>query len=278
VVRNAANTGLAGTLRAVCSEITTPYIAIHGSGDLSLRGRFRAQADVLDAEPEVVAVGCELRSTSLINGLVQEDVRAPAWGTATRLVRPTDVLLARPAYSHGEAMFRRSAYEAAGGYRAVFKFAQDRDLWLRLSLLGDFALVPEVLYDRRILPGGVAGSYDKRSQQIVFTQLARECIRQRRVRGTDDVDELGPLAFGAFRSFDAAKELWRHALVAALAGRREAVDLPCRLAAQHGPAVVNAPIRWSTKALAASPVAVRSLARRGVELGRGGKVDWDRMN
>ena len=37
-------------------------------------------------------------------------------------------------FTHGEVMFRRDIYKKVGGYRPFFKFAQDRDLWLRMAI------------------------------------------------------------------------------------------------------------------------------------------------
>lgn len=271
VVRNPANMGLVATLRAVCAEAETPYVAIHGSGDLSLPRRLRLQADALDADGELVAVGCHLRDVDRVADTDRVRPGGARWQGAARLTRPTSELLEAQLYTHGEVMFRRSAYLLVGGYRPVFRFSQDRDLWLRLSLLGDFALVPEVLYERRTLPGGVSASAAKRPQQIVYSQLARECMRERLERGSDAVDRLGPLALATFRSRAASRELRRFSAWMALADQREAHELARDLAACHGPGVLATAVGWVGRPLLASRRA-RGLVSRGMSVVAPGKL------
>ena len=45
-------------------------------------------------------------------------------------------------------MYRRSVYDQVGGYRTFFKFGQDYDLWLRMSLVTELNTVKEILYTR----------------------------------------------------------------------------------------------------------------------------------
>jgi hypothetical protein len=49
-------------------------------------------------------------------------------------------------------MYRRNAYKSVGGYRKQFYYGQDWDLWYRLAEIGNFFIVPEVLYRVRIFP------------------------------------------------------------------------------------------------------------------------------
>ncbi len=71
---------------------------------------------------------------------------------------------------HGSVMFRRDAYERAGGYRAQFYYGQDWDLWYRLALQGKFQLVPEVLYRARISADGI--SVEAREAQTALGKLS----------------------------------------------------------------------------------------------------------
>jgi len=71
--------------------------------------------------------------------------------------------------SHSSAFFRRSAYEAAGGYRHQFYYAQDLDLWTRMARLGRFITTREILVESSIDP--VSLSSRARAEQVALTKL-----------------------------------------------------------------------------------------------------------
>jgi hypothetical protein len=80
--------------------------------------------------------------------------------------------------AHGCVMFRRDAYEQAGGYRWQFYYAQDSDLWLRLGEVGSVGGVGECLYELRESTGSISSRH--RLVQREFCRLARECYLARR--------------------------------------------------------------------------------------------------
>jgi hypothetical protein len=90
--------------------------------------------------------------------------------------------LTGPAH-HGSVVFRRSAYEKAGGFRAEFYFAQDLDLWVRLAELGRHTVVPEILYRAAFTPDSISGRY--RREQVALTALIAESARCRRAGRSD---------------------------------------------------------------------------------------------
>jgi hypothetical protein len=71
---------------------------------------------------------------------------------------------------HTTAMFRRDVYEAAGGYRAEFRAAQDLDLWIRMARHGTIGIAPEVLSVVTVDPRGVSGV--GRTAQVRLTEIA----------------------------------------------------------------------------------------------------------
>jgi hypothetical protein len=74
-------------------------------------------------------------------------------------------------------MFRREAYVKAGGYRAVFYYAQDWDLWYRLATFGKFAIVEQSLYQARITPGSISSL--NRARQGAYARLSHKAITLR---------------------------------------------------------------------------------------------------
>ncbi|WP_083504980.1 glycosyltransferase family 2 protein [Nesterenkonia jeotgali] len=157
-----------GFVRGLVDAISTSeaeYIAIQGSGDVALTKRLELQVELMDRQPEVGAVGGWYFN-------VQEEQ-----GTH-RLTRPDangmtfDDLLHANVFSHGEVMIRRSTYDLVGGYRPEFKYAQDRDLWLRISKVAQLATVPEPIYKRFVQFDGVSYVPSKRISQACYSMSA----------------------------------------------------------------------------------------------------------
>jgi hypothetical protein len=78
---------------------------------------------------------------------------------------------------HGAVMFRKDAYEKAGGYRLPFYVAQDLDLWTRLVEHGSCITTPEILYEATWAPGSI--SHLRRKQQVIATKAILESRKLR---------------------------------------------------------------------------------------------------
>jgi glycosyltransferase involved in cell wall biosynthesis len=180
------NSGLTRALIAGCAAARGSYIARHDAGDLSDPRRFALQKRALDADPTVVFVspatqyaGPELEPLQVIRGT----------GRALKPMLVIDlsdpgILIDGPTH-HGAVMFRRDAYERAGGYRAAFYYGQDFDLWYRLGEIGKFQAIAEVLYTARVTPDSLTGA--ARSRQKRLGELSRAALEARR-RGESDAE------------------------------------------------------------------------------------------
>jgi hypothetical protein len=134
LLRRESKSGLAGGGNWVVGEARAPLVAIVHADDLSHPDRLGRQVALLDTEPYVDLVG------TLWNGIDEHG----------RQVRPADWwrLLRRSPFapfSHSSAMFRRAAFERAGGYRAEAEYWEDLDLYYRIAANGRVAVIPEVL-------------------------------------------------------------------------------------------------------------------------------------
>ena len=174
------NRGLTRALIAGCAAARAPFIARHDAGDLSHPQRFETQLRML--EHNVVFVSCatqyagpELEPLWIVSPL----------GAALEPVPILDGTTLRhgPAH-HGSVVFRRDAYERAGGYRAQFYYGQDFDLWYRLGELGAFQSTDRVLYTARITPDSISGA--ARAQQQRLSQLSRAALDARLRGGSDE--------------------------------------------------------------------------------------------
>jgi hypothetical protein len=183
-VIHSENRGLTRQLIAGCAAARAPYIARHDAGDLSAPGRLRKQKLLLDANPRLAFVSCWTQFAG--------PELEPMWvmkGSGVA-IEPVDILDASQQHGvtdgpthHGSVMFRRDAYERAGGYRAEFYYGQDWDLWYRLAAAGRFQIVPEVLYTARVTPSSISGT--NRAAQETLAELSRAALLAR-LRGAPE--------------------------------------------------------------------------------------------
>jgi len=179
------NTGLTRALIAGCAEARGIYIARHDAGDLSDPRRFELQKRALDADPAIAFVssatrfaGPELEPLYVLRSTGA--ALAPVFVLGTDSEHP---LIDGPTH-HGSVMFRRDAYERAGGYRDAFYYGQDFDLWYRLAEIGKFQSIDEVLYTARITPSSISSG--ARAQQERLGGLSRAALSARRRSESDE--------------------------------------------------------------------------------------------
>jgi hypothetical protein len=110
---------------------------------------------------------------------------------ATRRLRSPHLENDKSLLGHGSAMFRRADYVRAGGYRPEFYFAQDLDLWLRLTDFGEMALAPAYLYAWRMSPASITGRF--REEQARTAKIILE-LAQVRQQGGDEAALLAKAA------------------------------------------------------------------------------------
>jgi len=177
------NAGLTRALIRGCAEAKGRYIARHDADDVSLPGRLRKQVAAMEAHPGLAMIGCWSDRIGPDDEFL-ERVSRP--GCAEENGRDLIAGLRGPA-GHGSMMFRREAYEAAGGYRREFYCAQDIDLWLRLIDHGQLNYLQECLYCYRVDDRSISQSH--RAVQSNLAALAFRCQRAR-AAGHTEVDLL----------------------------------------------------------------------------------------
>jgi glycosyltransferase involved in cell wall biosynthesis len=134
VLRREAASGLAASANWLVSETRAPLVAVAHADDRAYPERLARQVAILSADPAIHLVG------TLWDGMDEEG----------RKVRPGDFwrLLRRSPFapfSHSSIMFRRSAFDRAGGYRPAAEYWEDLDLYFRVAERGRIVVIPEVL-------------------------------------------------------------------------------------------------------------------------------------
>lgn len=180
------NTGLTRALVHGCAQAQGEFIARQDCGDRSLPGRLARQCAILRARADAVMVGSAVRF--LGPGGEPLFVTARQADELHEGLSRLDVGQLKGPPHHGATMFRRAAYERAGGYRSAFVVAQDIDLWLRLAESGLCIGDPEPAYEAVMEAGSISSR--RRADQFRLATLAIECAKRRR-RGESDAALLG---------------------------------------------------------------------------------------
>lgn len=139
LVTGSSRSGPVASSNRVVAEAQAPLVARMDADDVAHPDRLARQAALLDAEPDVALVGA-LASTIGPDG---EDLRAPDYGAL--LGRP-----AMPPFPHPSIMFRRSVFDAIGGYFAEAARWEDVDLALRMAAAGRVLVIPAPLVAVRL--------------------------------------------------------------------------------------------------------------------------------
>lgn len=173
IVINKENTGFVDSIIFAINNIPSEYIAIHGSGDISLPQRIRLQANILDNDQSVGVVGCLYKTIDLVRKI--ESCPELPTGLISSKAMHENLLIKNP-LTHGEVMIRRTMYQQVGGYNKFFLYAQDYDLWVRMSQIANFYVLDKFLYIRYIRKNGVGGSVNKLALQQLLVSIAKNSI------------------------------------------------------------------------------------------------------
>ena len=145
LIRNLDNIGLSKSLNKGIALAKGEYIARMDADDISLPYRFDKQLEYLAQHPDCVALGSEVLL-----------IDAQGWpiGKRGQNTRSEDI---KKEFFHGKggaiihptAMIPRWAINKVGGFNSRFRVAQDFDFFIRLSDVGKFANLNDVLLKYR---------------------------------------------------------------------------------------------------------------------------------
>jgi glycosyltransferase involved in cell wall biosynthesis len=140
------NRGLPASLDELLRAARAPIIARIDADDVCEPSRFSKQLVFLETHADYGIVG------SQVHEIDSQGRRVP--GSRVPCTHE-EILTALPRYCpfyHPAVMMRRDLVIAVGGYRALFRYAEDYDLWLRLSEVTRMANLPDALLTYRLHP------------------------------------------------------------------------------------------------------------------------------
>ncbi|MEL7198563.1 MAG: glycosyltransferase [Pseudomonadota bacterium] len=174
------NTGLTIALRRGVEAARGEYIARMDVDDWSMPDRFEKQMALFRQQPKLVAVTCDVEhfyddGTTSHVAKIRKDPR----------VLPLLMAFTNRIGGHGQMVYRRDAYFAAGGYDTEFNYAEDYDLWTRMLEQGPFGVVPEILYRYRTGHDSISSRNAIRQSEV---SCAIRCRQYKKLTG----EELDP--------------------------------------------------------------------------------------
>lgn len=171
LLRNPANLGLIRSLNRGVAEARAPLIARMDADDVAHPERLARLREAMDADLALGLVG-SCYTTLDESGKDLESIRVPQ--------SHADIMWASLFYNpfcHSSVMFRRSAFDAAGGYELHAPHAEDYDLWARMLLSVKARNLPDALVKYRINSNGVSARHaeeQRRSADAVRARLWRK--------------------------------------------------------------------------------------------------------
>ena len=152
-------------------------LARQDADDLSVEHRLETQLAFLENHSNVAVVGADLLCIAE-DGRPIRRISYPAGDADLH-----QELLRSCPIGHPATMLRRSMMMKVGGYRPIFDFAEDYDLWLRVSEHADLANIPMILVHYRV--HGASTTQRHYRQQRFRSQVALLAALRRRSGKSD---------------------------------------------------------------------------------------------
>lgn len=167
--------GVTVALNQGLADASGEFVARMDADDVALPRRFENQVKYLDNSPNVVAVGTAIE----LMDPEGESLCVQPWAENHEAI-DEQLLRGKGGLSHPAAMIRRADLMNIGGYREEFRYAQDKDLWLRLAERGRLANLPDVLLRYREHSRGV-GFEHVLEQKGILLEILKDAYRRRGV-------------------------------------------------------------------------------------------------
>jgi GT2 family glycosyltransferase len=161
----AGGIGVSGARNLGWRHARASLVAFLDADDLCLPGRLRAQAELLEADPDVDHVVCGWRRFG--SGLPEPGVAVRPWEEGAGF--GLEAAFRHKAVLPSAWMLRRQVLEALEGFDPALAHAEDVDLLLRLALAGRRgAWLRQILCGYRVHPGGASARLRPQAQALLW--------------------------------------------------------------------------------------------------------------
>jgi GT2 family glycosyltransferase len=154
------NLGPVHSSNLVARAAAADLVARMDADDISDPDRLAKQVEVFDSHPSAAVVG------SLCD-IIDEKGRTLRTAEAWRLSRRAAFV----PFAHGAMMYRRSVFDAIGGYREECAYWEDQDLVVRMAQAGDVLVIPRSLYKVRAWTSSTRLSSDSKVLEQAINRM-----------------------------------------------------------------------------------------------------------
>jgi len=180
IINNDRNMGLTRSLNKGLEIARGKYIARMDADDISAPGRLEEEVKFLDKDSKTGLVGSW-------HEIIDENNRVI--GTCQGAVSDAEIkreLMETHPFCHSSVMFKKECIDKIGPYREEFRFAQDYDLWLRISEKYKVANIPAFLCQWRVNLNSL--TIQNKREQIQYAELAKELAMERKRQNKDRLE------------------------------------------------------------------------------------------
>ncbi len=152
IIHLTKNQGAANALNLAIQKAKSDWIAIHDADDISLPLRLEEQSNYVKSNPDVIAVGAQVKSISGRKPIPEQNLLNvdEFYNSCVTRDELLNIRYERCPLCHGSVMFSKNAFLKAGGYNTEYKVAYDYDLWMRMFEIGAIDKLQKVLYQYRV--------------------------------------------------------------------------------------------------------------------------------
>ncbi|PTB99223.1 hypothetical protein C9993_04170 [Marinobacter sp. Z-F4-2] len=169
-ISNEANLGLISSLNKGLALARGKYIARQDADDISLRNRIEKQVKHLEENSETAVVGSHIRYIDEKQNHIGS-LEYPVTRNSNKWQ-----LFFNSTICHSAALYRKSLALKLGGYSKEYKYAEDYELWSRISRCSGIENLSDTLQLYRIHNGAISSK--RHQQQLeVRRRIANENIK-----------------------------------------------------------------------------------------------------
>jgi len=163
--------GIVSALNFGIAQSRTEFIARMDSDDLMLPTRISDQLLRFQEEPSLVLLGTQIVEIDVNGSYLRERIYPTKNHSLQKRLKIGNV------FAHPSVLFKKEIFLKVGGYREFYEYAEDYDLWLRMSEFGSIGNLDKSLLNYRIHLGQISAK--KKRKQLIAENAARSANRNR---------------------------------------------------------------------------------------------------